>query len=34
MINIYLAIYSDLKLDRKVQEFNEAIYLLIVQSAG
>ena len=34
VINVYLAIYSDLKLDRKLQEVSEVIYFLTVQSAG
>ena len=34
MINAYLAISGDLKIDRKLQEATEAIYFLIVQSAG
>ena len=34
MINVYLVIYSDLKLHRKLQKVNEAIYFFIVESAG
>ena len=29
MINVYLPIYGDLKIDRKLQKATEAIYFLI-----
>ena len=34
MINVYLAIYGDLKINQKLQKATEVIYFLIVQSAG
>ena len=33
MINIYLAIYGNLNIDRKLQKTTKAIYFLIVQLA-
>ena len=33
MTNVYLAIYGDPKIDRKLQQVTEAIYFFIVQSA-